>query len=55
MKWKDLIKEEKKERINNTYESVNDNDESVNLFEKFRMINPDIEITQTELYEYLVR
>jgi len=52
-KWKDLTEKEKKERIEKTYQSIKDDEESVNFFDRFKEVNPDIEISLSELFEYL--
>jgi len=53
--WKDLTKREKKSRIEKTYKSIDEDVESTDFYEQFKLVNPDIEVTSTELYEFMVR
>ena len=53
LKWKNLSKEEKKKRLEKTYQSIEDDEESVNLFERFKKINPDVSVSLEEFYEFI--
>lgn len=55
MKWNELNKKEKKKRIKKTYDSIKDDEESVNLFQRFKKINPDVEVTLKEFFVFMER
>ena len=53
MKWGEMSRKAKIARIEKTFEAIDENEPCANFLEYFAEINPDVEITEKELYQFL--
>ena len=53
MKWEEMSKHGKLERVNRTFAAIDENEPAANFWEYFKEVNPDIEITEKQLYLFM--